>query len=274
MCVSEDELQGAESNVERRSQDSRNRESGRGLTAVVANSFARRAVGFYLLQLTRIWAHLPEAIRRSCAGCAYGRHLHALVCRTSDRRQYVATYFLRNRPELELMRRLLDSRPAGTSVSLLVLGCSKGAEVYSIAWAIRSARPDLKLHIRAVDISQEIVGFAKKGVYSCLSLDVSRQPGQSPTDLDRVIENTHLHQQTSIFERVSEAELHDSVKSTATWPLFAPGCGRELLGIAAMPATLLLLIKWDRRTSSWPIAFFATCNQPQRNKPSGISRGS
>jgi SAM-dependent methyltransferase len=47
-----------------------------------------------------------------------------------------------------------------------VLGCSAGAEAYSIAWAIRRGRPDLRVIIHAVDISREAVEFAKRGVYS------------------------------------------------------------------------------------------------------------
>ena len=47
-----------------------------------------------------------------------------------------------------------------------MLACSKGAEVYSILWTIRSARPDLRVRMHAVDVSREILAFAEKGVYS------------------------------------------------------------------------------------------------------------
>jgi SAM-dependent methyltransferase len=47
-----------------------------------------------------------------------------------------------------------------------VLACSNGAEVYSIVWAIRSARPDLNLDVHAIDISNEILEVAKRGAYS------------------------------------------------------------------------------------------------------------
>jgi chemotaxis methyl-accepting protein methylase len=46
------------------------------------------------------------------------------------------------------------------------LASSNGSEVYSILWTIRSARPDLKVAIHAVDISAEVVRLAQKGVYS------------------------------------------------------------------------------------------------------------
>jgi chemotaxis methyl-accepting protein methylase len=139
-----------------------------------------------------IWIHLPASLRLSSPGQAYGRFVHALVRRYSNRAQVFTTYFLRNRAELELMRRLLDRNTPGSSVDISVLGCSKGAEVYSILWTIRSARPDLRLTIYAVDMSQEILEFAERGVYSRRS---------DETGL------TFRDQGKSIFERLTDAEM-------------------------------------------------------------------
>ena len=69
--------------------------------------------------------------------------------------------FMRNRPELELLVRLLCHKSGAAPVNLTVLGCSKGAEVYSISYALRSAYPDLKVNIQALDISLDVVEFAK-----------------------------------------------------------------------------------------------------------------
>src|SRR5215471_11315598 len=73
-------------------------------------------------------------------------------------------------PELELMCRLVGQKAYGASVAISVLACSKGAEVYSILWSIRTSRPDLKITLQAVDISQEIIDFAKEGTYSLKGL--------------------------------------------------------------------------------------------------------
>ena len=67
-----------------------------------------------------------------------------------------------------------------------MLASSNGSEVYSILWTIRSARPDLKVIMRAVDISNEVVQIAQKGVYSL-----------------RVSAVTN----TAVFERASEEEM-------------------------------------------------------------------
>lgn len=165
----------------------------------------RRCLGAYLLQLMRVWSRLPDSVRRLSWGQILGNHLHAVVQLRAERQQYFATFFLRNRAELELMRRLVDQNSDCSSVDLLVLACSKGAEVYSIAWTLRHARPDLKLRIEAVDISQEILEFAEKGTYSFNGPDSeSIADAGHPTD---VSQKTSLDQGTSIFERMSIEEV-------------------------------------------------------------------
>jgi SAM-dependent methyltransferase len=98
----------------------------------------------------------------------------------------VGTLFLRNRPALELMRRLFAERPQGSSLGVAVLGCSAGVEVYSILWTLRRARPDLSVLVDAVDISPEVLAIAEEGVYG-------------PQTSEAVHE--------SIFQRMTDAEL-------------------------------------------------------------------
>jgi SAM-dependent methyltransferase len=57
--------------------------------------------------------------------------------------------------------------------------------VYSILWAIRSARPDLKVIMHAIDVSQAALEFAELGVYTV-----------TPSDFH----------DASIFERLTEGE--------------------------------------------------------------------
>jgi SAM-dependent methyltransferase len=116
---------------------------------------------------------------------SYGAWLHTLVCLRARRQQYFGTFFLRNRPALELMRRLAQQKTHGSTLRIAVLGCSVGAEVYSILWIVRTARPDLKVLLEAVDISKEIMSFAEKGIYS--------------PDISQFVS-------ASIFERLTEAE--------------------------------------------------------------------
>ena len=136
-------------------------------------------------------------------------HVHALVRMRATRRQFLATFFLRNRPELELMRRLLEQKVNGSSLQISVLGCSKGAEVYSIVWTIRSARPDLKLRIHAVDISQDVLEFAERGIYSLKSPDLLNAPNhEGVTETGDLAWKTSRDQEdASIFERMTDGEM-------------------------------------------------------------------
>jgi chemotaxis methyl-accepting protein methylase len=168
----------------------------------------RKCLGAYLFQLRRIWNHMPASFHHMSAGWMYGTHLHYLVRLHADRKQYFATFFLRNRAELELLRRLVDHKGRGSGLKISVLACSKGAEVYSILWVLRSARPDLKLSMHAVDISQEILEFAERGVYSRKSLDAVNAPSREcRKEKEDVIWNTCRDQNAPIFERVTEEEV-------------------------------------------------------------------
>jgi SAM-dependent methyltransferase len=117
---------------------------------------------------------------------SYGDVLHRLACAYGRREQAFSTFFLRNRPELELIRRLADRKKIGETLRVTVLGCSTGAEAYSVAWRIRSARPDLRLILHAVDISEPATEFAKRGVYSLTTPQLTK---------------------TVIFERMTATEM-------------------------------------------------------------------
>lgn len=166
----------------------------------------------YLALSRRLWILLPGVKRRCLVGRAYGRHLHALVCNYSQRRQNHSTFFLRNRPELKIMCHLLEQKPPGANLNITVLACSKGAEVYSILWAIRSARPDLQINLQAIDISQEIIDFAGRGVY-CIKRPNSFKEVHDRVDngTAAVAWNTYRDQgpgeNVSILERMTDQEI-------------------------------------------------------------------
>jgi chemotaxis methyl-accepting protein methylase len=127
--------------------------------------FGKSPTNAFLRANRYVWNTLPLSVVHSRPFDWYGHFLHALVRVQDVRAQAHSTFFLRNRPELELIQRLVRRKSNGDMVKVAVLGCSTGAEVYSIAWAIRTARPDLRLVIHAVDISNEAVEFAQRGVY-------------------------------------------------------------------------------------------------------------
>jgi len=147
----------------------------------------QKAMGTRFLLINNwLWDSLPSSITRSRAMCAYGGFLHSLVQLRSLRTQYHGTFFFRNRAELALIRTISDRWGEGSTLRIAVLACSNGAEVYSILWTIRSARPDLNVIVHAVDISAEIVTIAENGVYSTITDKLVNSP---------------------IFERVTEDEM-------------------------------------------------------------------
>ena len=153
-----------------------------------STSFVRAALSRMFWRVNRrVWSRLSQGARDSRGGLVYGRWIHSQMQRRS-REMYVWSTFLRNRPGLDLMRRLVQEKPEGSTLKVAVLGCSVGAEVYSILWVLRSARPDLEIVVHAVDISAEVVDVAEAGVYV---------PGMS----DAVGEG--------IFERLTEPERQD-----------------------------------------------------------------
>lgn len=113
-----------------------------------------------------LWARFPSSVRQTQLARAYGVLLHSLVQLRTTRKQYHGTFFMRNRPELELMRSLVRGRPVGSDLKITILACSNGAEVYSIVWALRSTHPDLQIKVNAIDISSEILQVAQRAVYS------------------------------------------------------------------------------------------------------------
>ena len=110
------------------------------------------------------------------------------------------------------MRRLVGQKAHGAEVAISVLACSKGAEVYSILWSVRRSRPDLKVSLHAVDISQEIIDFAKDGVFSLKGPGNLKAPDRlGMTEEERLTWSTcrdqGSDQSASIFQRLDESEM-------------------------------------------------------------------
>lgn len=154
-------------------------------TAPTMRICRKSPVGVFLRVNEWSWKSLPASFISLRPVRACGHLLHALVRRWASRRHYTGTFFLRNRPQLELIRRLSSHREQGSALSIAVLGCSNGAEVYSILATLRSARPRLAVVVQAVDISQQVLEIAQQGAYSFTSPQLVGAP---------------------IFERMTEAE--------------------------------------------------------------------
>lgn len=173
--------------------------------------FGKSPAGFYLRLNRRIWEIIPPGLRNFYPVRAYETWLNSLVRLSLTRRQYFGTFFLRNRPALELMRRLAEEKADGSTLRITVLGCSAGAEVYSILWTIRSARPDLKVLVCAMDISKEILNFAKRGVYAPTTCGLV---GSS------IFERLTAHEMEQMFDlEGDDASIKPWLREEITWQL-------------------------------------------------------
>ena len=173
--------------------------------------FGKSPARLYLRQNEWMWRQLPPRVRDWHIMRSYGACLHTLVCLLSRREQYFGTFFLRNRPALELILRLCKQKADGATVRIAVLACSIGAEVYSILWTIRSARPDLKVVLHAVDISCEILKFAERGVYDP---KVSAFVGAS------IFERLTAHEAREMFDwEADQARVKSWLREGITWKL-------------------------------------------------------
>jgi chemotaxis methyl-accepting protein methylase len=148
--------------------------------------FGKSPVNAYVKLNYLLWSLLPPSVTGRIAMRRYASFLHRLVRLGVRRQQNFGTFFLRNRPLLALIRSLAQRYETGSTLTIAFIGCSNGAELYSVLWTIRSARPDLKIVAHAVDISKEILAIAERGTYSLTAVELV--PAR-------------------IFERMTEAEM-------------------------------------------------------------------
>ena len=186
----------------------------------------REWVGKPLLHTNEvIWNRLPPSITTTRPARRYGVLMHSLVEAGSERRQAHRTFFFRNRPEMDLIRALANQRARGSTIRVAVLACSNGAEVYSILWTIRSARPDLNVVVQAIDTSAEILEIARNGVYSLDARDLADAP---------IFERMTDEEMQALFDIEGDrATVKSSIKEGVCWRVADAGDPRlpEILGL-------------------------------------------
>jgi chemotaxis protein methyltransferase CheR len=112
------------------------------------------------------WDMLPDSVLSSWGFQKLGNLIHKAHIRWQVRVQGLkVTYFLRNVPLLEVLRDLALKIPTGDKWRVISVGCSTGAELYSLLWYIRSSRPDLQISAVGVDIADVVVAKANSGEY-------------------------------------------------------------------------------------------------------------
>lgn len=114
---------------------------------------------------------------------------------------------------------------------IAVLGCSIGAEAYSILWSIRSAHPDLEVVIHAVDISEDVLKVAREGVYSVGVSELVQEP---------ILERMTEDEVRTMFDREgNQLRVKPSLRDVVRWqvgdardPRIVDALGRQDLVVA------------------------------------------
>jgi chemotaxis methyl-accepting protein methylase len=109
---------------------------------------------------------LPDSVLSSWAFLRFGKLIHKAHIRWQGRVEGLQiTCFLRNVPLLEVLRDLALKVPTGGTWRVFSVGCSTGAELYSLLWYLRSARSDLQISAVGVDIAPAVIAKARSGRY-------------------------------------------------------------------------------------------------------------
>lgn len=134
------------------------------------------------------------------------------------------------------MLHLLEHTPRHARIHITVVACSKGAEVYSILWKIRSTRPDLTVIASAVDVSQEVIDFAAAGAYSLKSIDATTTLDRQHTrQADDMTWKDQLwgQQALSMFEPMTAEEMHQMFEVTGDQATIRPWLKQGITWLSA-----------------------------------------
>lgn len=150
--------------------------------------------------------HVP-AVRRIIQADQFRSLRHRLILQFDDREDRTFTRFLRLPTQYEVLAGpvmdFLGVDPEAGELSLIVLGCSKGAEAYSIASTLCAELPGLRFTIRAVDVKEAVIRQARQGTYSAEELFTHKGITQEFVQSTFVQENGRFVVRQEVKERVS-----------------------------------------------------------------------
>lgn len=162
------------------------------------------------------WDALPERVVSSRPMINVGHVIYDHFTRHSGRIQSHTTLFLRNRPQLEVLRDLAVDMRTETALEVTSLGCSSGAELYSLLYVMRSAHSGLPIRATGMDIDDSITEIARRGIYDP-SLSSGVDGLVPPPGIDDV--RQYLDTLGVLLERTDDGMLRvkDWVRAGTAW---------------------------------------------------------
>lgn len=122
-------------------------------------------VANFILRLVRyVWRRLPPRVVSTPPIQRLGSLIYDRYVRDTERVQSQFTQFLRNRPMLETVVSLVADQSQG-KLRVTSVGCSTGAELYSLLYLLRCFRPGLPIEAHGIDVVEEAVEAARVGIY-------------------------------------------------------------------------------------------------------------
>jgi chemotaxis protein methyltransferase CheR len=112
-----------------------------------------------------LWHHFPAGSRRKLPLRNVEKLIYTFSARLSNRQQSNSTWFLRNTPMLYTLCELICSRDQAQPLRICSVGCSTGAELYSLLWLVRKAQPQIHLLPVGIDQSSSVIERARLGSY-------------------------------------------------------------------------------------------------------------
>lgn len=143
-----------------------------------------RKFGTLILSLNKsLWKKTSNDFHHTRLGLTWGRMIFALVLLRGGRNQLTTTYFFRNRTELRMLTEIVESLAKNQEVKITIIGCSSGAEVYSIINTLQKNIPSLRFEMRAYDIDEPTLEKAKIGIYPAGSRELSKCSQEEITEI-------------------------------------------------------------------------------------------
>ncbi len=149
----------------------------------------------------RIWWRAPETMRRSRFFLEYGRLIHRFVRMRADINPNYFTCFMRNRPQYELIRDLAAGDSFPVPLRMAVVGCSKGAEVFSLKFLLQQA--GLAIHVTGIDISDGVLRTCREGRF--------------PKDNDAIGELTPAEREALLEDDGDCWRVRDELRAGINW---------------------------------------------------------
>lgn len=112
-----------------------------------------------------MWDTMPASVARTPVMNKTGRFIYRRFTRNTGKIQSHFTRFMRNPPLLDALRQIAGIGSLLGDLKVASIGCSTGAELYSVMYTLRGAMPGRKIMGFGSDLSSEVVKVAEMGLY-------------------------------------------------------------------------------------------------------------